>query len=136
MKDYDIVYCCSDYYAPHLGASLVSILENISVKNRVHFHILDFDISTHNKAKLRSIITKYNALNHIFLYDSVDFSENNPALASETEQSKQTAPLLRDSAVAESNQSIKSANWGGAVKIVPTQKIANLNTHSHFTNRI
>ena len=135
MKDYDIVYCCSDYYAPHLGASLVSILENISVKNRVHFHILDFDISTHNKAKLRSIITKYNALNHIFLYDSADFSENNPALASETEQS---APLSssQDSAVVESNQSIKSANWGGAVKIVPTQKIANLNTHSHFTNRI
>lgn len=119
MKDYDIVYCCSDYYAPHLGASLVSILENISVKNRVNFHILDFDISTHNKTKLSSIITKYNALNHIFLYDSADFSESNTFFVGETEQ---TAPLssLRNftlvesqQSTAESNHSIKSANGGG-----------------------
>lgn len=76
MQDYNIVYCCSDYYAPHLGVSIVSILENISVKNRVNFHILDFGISTKNKAKLQEIIQKYNALNHIFLYDSLDFRDN------------------------------------------------------------
>ncbi|MGX2983803.1 glycosyltransferase [Helicobacter sp. 23-1045] len=72
MKDFNIVYCCSDYYAPHLGASMTSILENIAVKNSINFHILDFEISNENKRKLQEICAKYNALNHIFLFDSLD----------------------------------------------------------------
>lgn len=71
MREFNIVYCCSDYYAPHLGASITSILENVRVKNTINFHILDFEISHKNKAKLQLICDKYNALNHIFLYDNL-----------------------------------------------------------------
>lgn len=74
MKEFNIVYCCSDYYAPHLGVSLTSILENVRVKNIINFHILDFGIKKENKAKLRLICDKYNALNHIFLYDNFNKS--------------------------------------------------------------
>lgn len=70
MKEFNVVYCCSDYYSPHLGVSITSILDNVRVKNTINFHILDFEISEANKAKLQYICNKYNTLNHIFLYDN------------------------------------------------------------------
>ena len=71
----NILLSSDNNYAPLLGVTIQSILENNGNDfDKINFHILDGGISEHNKTKIYEITSKFNiniSVNYIY-YDNVD----------------------------------------------------------------
>lgn len=55
-KRINVLYQSSDYYAPYMGVSITSLLENNKWANEINCYILDDSIGEENKAKLDQLI--------------------------------------------------------------------------------
>lgn len=63
MKEYNVlnvVYHSSDLFAPVLGTSMVSLLENNKEFDGIHFYIFENPLSQENKHKIIELTKKYN----------------------------------------------------------------------------
>ncbi len=60
----NIVYCSNNNYAPYVGVSMISFLENNHTEfNKINIHIIDSEISEDYKNKLKKIVEPYKNSN-------------------------------------------------------------------------
>ena len=68
---FDVVYCCNDLYAPYVGVSMLSLLENnYKDFDEITIHIINDKVSDDYKNKLSKITEKYDN-SHIKFYDFI-----------------------------------------------------------------
>lgn len=56
----NILYQANDYYAPYLGVSLLSLLDNNKHIKDINVFIIDDGIDKENKNKIEQVVSKYN----------------------------------------------------------------------------
>lgn len=64
MKNKDTIHilaASNDGFAQHFGVTALSVLKNTSFPPRVHFHLIDDDISLTNKQILKELVSEYGA---------------------------------------------------------------------------
>ena len=73
---FDVVYCCNDLYAPYVGVSMLSFLENnCNDFDEITIHIVGDNISDNYKNKLNQIIDRYtNASIMFYEFNLADYN--------------------------------------------------------------
>lgn len=70
----NICYISSDKYAPYMGTSLFSLLDNNKEAEELNLYVFDIDINTDNKQKIREIAHNYGR-NVVFVSENERMNE-------------------------------------------------------------
>jgi lipopolysaccharide biosynthesis glycosyltransferase len=69
----NILYCSDNNYAPYLGVSMVSLLENNKSVKEINFYIISDNISTDNIHRLENQVMTYGESRRVIIIDGKEW---------------------------------------------------------------